>query len=165
MSHLAFITYISYLIWSIENHFEKDKYDIFEMMFKALYHDIPEAITWDIITPTKKAVEWFEEILEMVEANMLDDFLFSYVWDEYKSYIKDYMLNPWSWNEWPLVKSSDLISALFEAKIEVNHGSTNYTGIYRNIKRKVNKFDYKSIDYILKQTLDSFDDTNHNMHL
>ena len=33
-------------------------------MLKSIYHDIPEAITGDIITPTKKSVEWFEEVLE-----------------------------------------------------------------------------------------------------
>lgn len=165
MSHLVLITYISYIIWTIENNIGTQKYNIFEMMFKALYHDIPEAITWDIITPTKKAVEWFEKILEEVEVKMLNDFLFSYVWDDYKWYIKDYMLTPWSWDCWPLVKSSDLISALLEAKVEVNHGSTNYIEIYRKIKKIINKYNNKSIDYILKQTLDSFDDINNNIHL
>jgi hypothetical protein len=55
------------------------------------------------------------------------------------------------------VKYADIISALLEAKVEVNHGSENFKEIYRNIKKKVNTFEGASIDYILKHMLDSFD--------
>ncbi len=165
MAHLVLITFLSYIIWSIENKNFPWKYDIFEMMFKALYHDIPEAITGDIITPTKKAIDWFEEILEEVEKHMLDDYLFYYVWDEYEEFVSPYMLNPWTWVEWPLVKAADIISALFEAKIEVNYWSTNFIEIYRNIKRKVNTFDDLSVDYILKHVWDSFDNSPDDLHL
>ncbi len=170
MSHLVLTTFLSYVTGMIvnnrsENKKDNNKVDILEMMFKALYHDIPEAITWDIITPTKKAVPWFEEILEEVEKNMLEDYLFYYVWDEYEQFIKWYMLNPWTWKEWPYVKTADVISALFEAKIEVNYGSTNFIEIYRGIKRKVNTYDYASVDYILKHVADSFDNCEDDIHL
>lgn len=165
MSHLVLITFLSYVLWTIENHKNWKNLNIFELMFKALYHDIPEAITWDIITPTKKAIHWFEEILEEVERDMLEDYLFYYVWDEYEAYVKDYMLNPWTWEEWPYVKAADIISALFEAKIEVNYWSTNFIEIYRNIKRKVNTFEYVSVEYILKHVVDSFDNSDDDLHL
>lgn len=164
MSHLVLTTFLSYVIGMIENN-KWWNLSIFEMMFKALYHDIPEAITWDIITPTKKAVQWFEAILEEVERDMLEDYLFYYVWDEYEQFIKWYMLNPWTWKEWAYVKSADVISALFEAKIEVNYGSTNFIEIYRNIKRIVNTYDYTSIEYILKHVADSFDNCEDDIHL
>ena len=164
MSHLVLTTFLSYVIGMIENN-KWWNLSIFEMMFKALYHDIPEAITWDIITPTKKAVPWFEEILEEVERDMLEDYLFYYVWDEYEQFVKWYMLNPWTWNEWAYVKSADIISALFEAKIEVNYGSTNFIEIYRNIKRKVNTYEYTSIEHILKHVADSFDNCEDDIHL
>lgn len=166
MAHLVLITFLSYVMWTIENNkWNSDKLDIFEIMFKALYHDIPEAITGDIITPTKKAIPWFEEILEEVERDMLEDYLFYYVWDEYEAYVKGYMLNPWTWIEGPYVKSADIISALFEAKIEVNYGSTNFIEIYRNIKRKVNTFEYASVEYVLKHVVDSFDNCDDDLHL
>ncbi len=165
MAHLVLITFLSYVLWTIENHKNWANLSLFELMFKALYHDIPEAITWDIITPTKKAIIWFEEILEEVEKDMLEDYLFYYVWDEYEAYVKPYMLTPWTWNEWPFVKSADIISALFEAKIEVNYGSTNFIEIYRNIKRKVNTFEYASVEYVLKHVVDSFDNCDDDLHL
>ncbi|MFA5916851.1 MAG: YfbR-like 5'-deoxynucleotidase [Candidatus Gracilibacteria bacterium] len=164
MSHLVLTTFLSYVIGMIENN-KGGNLSIFEMMFKALYHDIPEAITGDIITPTKKAVQGFEAILEEVERDMLEDYLFYYVGDEYEQFIKGYMLNPWTGKEGAYVKSADVISALFEAKIEVNYGSTNFIEIYRNIKRIVNTYDYTSIEYILKHVADSFDNCEDDIHL
>jgi 5'-deoxynucleotidase YfbR-like HD superfamily hydrolase len=164
MAHLVLTTFLSYIIGMIEND-KWWKYNIYEMMFKAMYHDISEAMTWDIITPTKKAIPWFEEILREVEEKMLDDYLFYYVWEEYKSKNVWYILNPWDWLEWPLVKVCDNLSALFEAKIEVNHGSTNFIEIYRNVKRKINSYEHESINYVIKHVIDSFDSSPDDISL
>lgn len=56
MSHLVIITFITYVMTSIENK-NGSNYDMLNNLMKAIYHDIPEAITGDIITPTKKAVK------------------------------------------------------------------------------------------------------------
>jgi len=63
-------------------------------MLRTIYHDIPEAITGDIITPTKKAVPGFVEVLEKVEIKMMDDYIFSYVDEDYKKEVSNYMLYP-----------------------------------------------------------------------
>ena len=157
MSHLAFITFITYIITMIENQNNKNL-NMENMLFRALYHDIPEAITWDIITPTKKAVPWFLEILEKVENDMMNDVLFCHIDNDYKNFIKEFMLNPFIWENWKYVKYADILSALFEAKIEVNNWSKNFEVIYRKIKKIVNTFDVPSVNYILKQVLDSFDE-------
>jgi len=157
MSHLVVITFISYIIWKIEND-SWSNYDIQELMLRSVYHDIPEAITWDIITPTKKAVEWFEEVLEKVEIKMMDDYIFSYVDLEYKEEVFDYMLYPFDWELWKIAKHADILSALFEAKIERNFWWKIFGEIYRNIKKVVNKYWTKSVDYLLKNGIDSFDE-------
>ena len=157
MSHLVVITFISYIIWKIEND-SWANYDIQELMLRSVYHDIPEAITWDIITPTKKAVEWFEEVLEKVEIKMMDDYIFSYVDLEYKEEVFDYMLYPFDWELWKIAKHADILSALFEAKIERNFWWKIFGEIYRNIKKVVNKYWTKSVDYLLKNGIDSFDE-------
>lgn len=158
MSHLVVITYIVYIIGMIENDSAKN-YDIEELLLRTIYHDIPEAITGDIITPTKKAVPWFDTLLEKVEVKMMDDYIFSYVWDDYKNSVEEYMLQPFEGEIGKIAKYADIVSALLEAKVEVNHGSENFKEIYRKIKKKVNSFDSVSIDYILKFGIDSFDDT------
>ena len=76
------------------------------------------------------------------------------------------MLNPFDWENWKIVKYADIISALFEAKVEVNYWSENFIEIYRFLKKNVNKFDIKSVDYLLKHWLDSFDEKwNEDIHL
>jgi 5'-deoxynucleotidase YfbR-like HD superfamily hydrolase len=155
MSHLTIVTFISYIMWSLENQNWKD-YDIYNLMIKWAYHDIPEAITWDIITPIKNAVEWFRDVLETVEENMMNDYFFIYVWDDYKQEIKKCMLDPFSWTNGELVKQADIISALLEAKIERDSGNMEFWEIYRNVKRIVNKFDSYSSNYFLKDVLLSF---------
>jgi putative hydrolase of HD superfamily len=164
MSHLVVITFISYIIWEIENN-NWAIYNIEELMLRSIYHDIPEAITWDIITPTKKAVKWFEEVLEQVEINMMDDYIFSYVDEEYKKQVFDYMLKPFDWELWKIAKQADILSALFEAKIERDFWAKVFWDIYRNIKKRVNKYWTISVDYMLKNGIDSFDEKTLTMNI
>ena len=155
MSHLTIVTFISYIMWSLENQNWKD-YNVYNLMIKGAYHDIPEAITWDIITPIKNAVKWFREVLETVEEKMMNDYFFIYVSDDYKQEIKKCMLDPFSWESWKLVKQADIFSALLEAKIERDSWNIEFWDIYRNIKRVVNKFNNYSSNYFLKDVLLSF---------
>lgn len=53
LSHTYIVTFFSYLIAREKG---LDNITLEDMLLTALYHDIPEAITGDIITPTKKAV-------------------------------------------------------------------------------------------------------------
>lgn len=164
MSHLVVITFISYVLWKIENE-NGSNLDLKELMLKSIYHDIPEAITWDIITPTKKSVAWFEHVLEQVEIKMMDDYIFSYVDSDYKESVSKYMLTPFEWELWKIAKYADTFSALLEAKVERNYGWKNYSEIYRNIKKRVNKIELKSMDYMLKNVIDSFDEKIDDVHL
>lgn len=158
MSHLFISFFLSYIIWNIE---WKDDKDIIQMMKIALFHDIPEAITWDIVTPTKKAIQWFEELLWEVEKEMLQEYLLVYL-DKYKfknEFLK-YMVDPWEWELWKHVKLADIFSALFEARIEK---SDEYSKTYQNIKRYLHTLPYSSINYMLKFWVDYFDDNIEDM--
>ncbi|MDP2090124.1 MAG: HD domain-containing protein [Candidatus Gracilibacteria bacterium] len=164
MSHLVVITFISYIIGMIENA-NGGKYDIQDLILRTIYHDIPEAITGDIITPTKKAVEGFEKVLEQVEIEMMDDYIFSYVDSDYKAEVSKYMLYPFEGEIGKQAKYADILSALFEAKVESNFGSEAFEEIYRNVKKKVNIFGTLSVDYMLRNVLDSFDEKGIDIHL
>lgn len=164
MSHLVVITFIAYIIWKIENN-NWWNFSMEELLLRTIYHDIPEAITWDIITPTKKSVEWFNETLEKVEIKMMDDYMFSYVDIDYREQVFEYMLNPFEWNIWKIAKNADIYSALLEAKVERNYWWKNYSDIYRKIKKILNKIDSSSMDYMLKDVIDSFDEKIDDIHL
>jgi putative hydrolase of HD superfamily len=162
MSHLVMVTFISYILWNYENQNGKN-YSIYNMMMKSLYHDIPEAITWDIITPTKKSIEWFRETLEKVEKQMLNDSFFVYITDDYKNQIQDYMLNPFDDDEWILTKKSDIISAFFEAKIEADSWNPEFDNIYKRLKKTVAEFNLVSSDHFLKEILMDFEEDYSNI--
>ena len=164
MSHLVVITFISYVLGMVENQSWED-YDITELLLRTIYHDIPEAITWDVITPTKKAVAWFDKLLEEVENKMMDDYMFSYIDADYKKEVYKYMLTPFDWKMWALWKHADIFSALIEAKVERIYWWKNYDDIYVNIKKKLNSLNTVSMDYMLKIVIDNFDEAVDDLHL
>jgi len=155
MSHLVIVTFISYILANLENG-KWWNYNVYDIMARSIYHDIPEAITWDIITPIKNSVKWFRNVLEKVEKQMMNDYFFVYVDEDYEKEIYDYMLDPFSTKEWKLAKHADIISALLESRIERDSNNLEFINIYREIKSQVNKFDDYSSDYILKDVLLSF---------
>lgn len=164
MSHLVITTFIAYISWSLENQ-NWNKVDVFDLMLRTIYHDIPEFITWDIITPTKKAIPWFTDILEKVEEKMMDDYFFIYISNEYKEEVSKFMLNPFDWKQWKLAKQSDIISALLESRIERDSGNTDFTDIYKNIKQNLNNSEYYSTNLFLKNILIDFWEDIGNINL
>jgi len=155
MAHLFIVLFITYIIWIVE---EKSDEEIYVMLEIALCHDISEAITWDIVTTTKKAVEWFDHLISEIEEEMIDQYLCKYLeWYKFKNKIKNIILNPWTQPNWNLVKISDLFSMLFESRIEFSNNS-EFQKIYRDLKKMIQKHDLKSVNYLLKFWVDYFDD-------
>lgn len=107
------------------------------MLLTALYHDIPEAITGDIITPTKKAVVGLEQAIEHIEHDMVEDYLLSYL-DGYgfRDMMKRKMLTPWQELHGDLVKQADILSAYHEARIEVPN-SEEYRIVMERLEEKI----------------------------
>lgn len=155
MAHLFIVLFITYIIWIIE---EKTDEEIYQMLEIALCHDISEAITWDIVTTTKKAVEWFDHLINEIEEEMIDQYLCKNLeWYNFKDKIKNIILNPWSQKNWNLVKIADLFSMLFESRIEFGNNS-EFQKIYRDLKKMIQKYDLPSVNYLLKFWVDYFDD-------
>jgi len=142
MSHKVIVAYITYIIAMVGNAKNDEQNDVLSMMLRAIYHDVPEVITGDIVTPTKKAVPGFSELLEQVESEMMDDYLFRYISSEYKTYLSPYILHPFDDTEGKKVKYADILSALFEAKIESQKGNKIFTEIYHKIEKEVQGFDH-----------------------
>lgn len=156
MSHLVIVGFISYIIASIENE-NGAHLDVLDLLMRWIYHDIPEAITGDIITPTKTSVEWFPEVLEEVEQKMLDDYLFSFIPKEYKDELFSLVFHPFWGENGKIVKYADILSALFEARTEVISGNIReFDDICVSIQKKLAKIEMKSVNYILTNTFVEF---------
>lgn len=156
MSHKVVVAYVSYIIGMLGNeHGEQN--DICEMMMRAVYHDVPEVITGDIITPTKKAVPGFIHLLEQVEKTMLDDYLFGYISPQYKEFLAPYILNPFDDEIGKKVKYADIFSALIEAKIEDKNGNTFFHEKYQNILADIANISHPGAEFLLREILFFFD--------
>ena len=130
LSHTYLITFFTYIV-AREKWY--DDATLSDMLLTALYHDIPEAITGDIITPTKKAVPWLEQAIEHIEASMVDEYLLSYLGDSrFRELIRRKMLSPWKEVHGDLVKYADILSAYHEARIEAPNSEE-----YREVMEKL----------------------------
>lgn len=146
LSHTYIITFFTYCIGVLER-FDEDT--ITDMMLTALYHDIPEAITGDIITPTKKAVPGLESAIETVEHEMVHDYLLSYIADaSFHDMLARKMLAPWREPHGSLVKLADTLSAYYEARIETPH-NPHYEQVVERLKKTLLDSEKGYIKYLV----------------
>ena len=120
--------------------------------FSALFHDLPESVTRDIISPVKQATDALPQIVKKIEDEIvskelvplmdnayLDEVIF-YTSDEFSDRIKEgSKIKSASWEELntkynqeefnpvdgKLVRICDHLSALMEADISIKHGITS----------------------------------------
>jgi len=157
MSHKVIVAFLTYVLAVVENHHGGNN-DVNAMLYRAIYHDVPEVITGDIVTPTKKAVPGLIEVLETVEKKMLDDYLFSYIDDDYRDFIMPYILEPFHDIEWQKVKYADILSALFEAQIEVSKWNTSFQPIVQSIRKRLIKVDHVGVQFLLQEFFMNYDE-------
>lgn len=157
MSHKVIVAYLVYIIGMTGNQ-QGEKDDILSLLYRAIYHDVPELITGDIVTPTKKAVPGFSELLEQVEKDMLEQYFFRYISPEYRAFLEPYILRPFSGEEGKKAKYADILSALFEAKIEAQKGSIIFEEIYQKIYSEVLHMNHSGVNFLLVSLSQGFMD-------
>lgn len=150
LSHLYFVFSFSYFLALLKNLNKQETENILNI---SLLHDLPESITWDVITPTKNSVYGFRKILEKFEEEsvkkeiILDLEKFSFAQD-----FQEIMLMPFENKLGKIAKYSDSLSAMFEAKLEGN------TTTYKDIKNSLWMKNDEQLDYILKFWVDFFEE-------
>jgi putative hydrolase of HD superfamily len=70
LGHMLFVAVVTYFLSKEANLLEEK---IINNFFTALFHDLPEALTRDIIAPVKHKVEGLDEILKEYEHCLIDD--------------------------------------------------------------------------------------------
>lgn len=138
LSHTFFIAFLTYLV-SSEQSIPKDAQT--DMIMTALFHDIPEAITGDIITPTKKAIAWLDRVIEEVERDMIYEHIISYIKTyRFSDMYARKMLSPWFEPHGDRVKYADILSALHESRIEAPF-SKDFQKVYEELSEKLRRFE------------------------
>ncbi|QTA38155.1 HD domain-containing protein [Thermosipho ferrireducens] len=124
--HSFVVVTISYLIATL---MKLDKNLRKEVIIKALLHDLPEAFTGDVITPTKKKTPELDRLVALVEKEMFID------WIEnnpdiviLKNYV-EHAVNPFEKESGRIVRVADYIAALLECAAEISSG--NRTAIFK----------------------------------
>ncbi|ABS60922.1 metal dependent phosphohydrolase [Fervidobacterium nodosum Rt17-B1] len=116
--HSFLVVTIAYLIAKLYK-FE----NIEEVILKSVLHDLPEAFTGDVITPTKKKVPGLEELVNVVEREMIKE------WINGNENVKplenyvEYCIEPFSGDSGRIVRTADYFAALLECAVEVHSGN------------------------------------------
>lgn len=152
LGHCFFVAIMTLLLGRESNPQMCEK-RVINNFFSALFHDLPEAVTRDIISPVKQATDDLPNIVKKIENEivnkelvpLMEDFfvqeIIDFTSDEFSNRIKDAdgnVVNV-SWEELNqkyneekyfqidgrLVRIADHLSALMEADISIKHGITS----------------------------------------
>lgn len=152
LGHCFFVAVMTILLGRESNNQMCQK-RIINNFFCALFHDLPEAVTRDIISPVKQATDDLPSIVKKIEDEivnkelvpLMEDFyvdeVIYYTSDEFTDRIQDSrgFVKEVSWKDLneiyndskfnpvdgKLIRICDHLSALLEADISINHGITS----------------------------------------
>jgi 5'-deoxynucleotidase YfbR-like HD superfamily hydrolase/competence protein ComGF len=100
LGHMFLVAAIAYILSGEVNEehsfCHKRKFNNF---FGGLFHDLPEAVTRDIVTPFKSQVPGMEKIIKGIEKDMLEDKILIYVEEDWKEEIKYFSVDEFR-NKW-----------------------------------------------------------------
>ncbi|MDR0454133.1 MAG: HD domain-containing protein [Deferribacteraceae bacterium] len=122
---------------------------------KALNHDVPEALTGDVISTTKNINDHTRETMKQVETQLVNEALldgvFSPFREEYLSLIfdgKDSSL------EGDILRYADHIDALIECLQEIRLGNNDpFAAKYVDIMKKIDGSEARCVQYFVKEVL------------
>lgn len=84
LGHMMLVACLSYIFTMRLAPCNKRIYNNF---FGALFHDLPEAVTRDIISPVKRAVEGLSEIISEIEVNLAEQEIYGLIEEDWRDEI------------------------------------------------------------------------------
>lgn len=146
LGHMYIVAVLSYISLYDKKVCNKLKRNTF---LGGLFHDLPEVLTRDIISPVKKSVKGLENIIKRIEKEQIEEELLPllpsfmhdeiryFVYDEFSCKIikknepkivsstelyKDYNDDIYEPLDGKILKESDIVAAYFEASISIENG-------------------------------------------
>lgn len=112
-----------------------ERLDLEEILKRALAHDLHEAITGDILSPTKQAAQLMKKAVEQLERQAGQD-LIAWLPPPIQEQFAPYVIDPMDDSpEGRLVKTADLFAAFLKAWLEVQMGNQFHRGNLARIRR------------------------------
>lgn len=90
LGHSYFVAILT-LLMCYDLNLSKDR--IYTNFFSALFHDVPEVVTRDIISPVKRATEGLPEVVKEIEEKMVEEELLPLIEPYYKEEVLYYIQN------------------------------------------------------------------------
>lgn len=138
MGHAVFVAVLMFLF---TRQITDSKEVLFCNFYAGLFHDLPESVTRDIISPIKHAVAGLDEIIGKIEEEVVEQEMFRYLNSEKYSVIKEELAG-FTKNEFTdrsvtingeissvingrILKLADELAAMMEASKSMLHGITS----------------------------------------
>lgn len=161
LGHSIFVAIVSFLL-SIEN--ENCTKRLYNNFFGGLFHDLPEAVTRDIISPVKMSSKEFKNLIQNIETELSDREIMPLIeptWhDEIKYFTREefsnkvvidneiitvdsidttnlkYNKNEYSPIDGEVIRAADQLAAYLEAwnSVKLGINSEDFTGSMKNIR-------------------------------
>lgn len=171
LGHMLIVAILSYLCSLELGACDKRIYNNF---FAGLFHDLPEALTRDIVSPVKKSVKGLNDVIKEIEKLQVDekilpllpaawhDEISYFLDDEFKNRImeagaikyvdaeeicKKYNCDAFSPVDGEVIETCDKLAAYMEAYLSISHGVKSH-GLYEGHDFLYNKFKDKKISNI-----------------
>ena len=150
LGHMLIVAMMSYLC-SIELKASPKR--IYNNYFAGLFHDLPEVLTRDIVSPVKRSVEGIEDIIKSIEHRQLEERIFPLLPQSWHSELRYFMENEFSGKiidqgvvrqvtsdqinerynsddysplDGELIKACDQLAAYIETFLSISHGIKSY---------------------------------------
>ncbi len=118
--HTFMVTLIAYLL-TLKLGIKNNE----NILLKAVFHDVPEALTGDIISPTKRRIKGFEDVIQDVEQYMIEHYINPLLPKALRERIDQYSLYPFDGEDGKVVRTADLTAAILECQMELQSGNSN----------------------------------------
>lgn len=112
-----------------------DDRTVYNDFYTGLFHDLPEVLTKDVITPIKTRVDGLASLLEDIEHDMVESEIMPLLKEEWRPDFRRMVYDPFSDIDDPVfgrrngydLKGCDLMGAYMEAFLSRRYGITSYT--------------------------------------
>jgi len=138
--HSYYVILISDIIRKdLLNKYKWLKIDWYKVLKYALYHDIEEAFTWDIITPVKHKSKTLLKELEKIGKKLLNEWLSEsfkqnlHIKENILEFFNEYEIDKYTKIENQIVKFSDQLEAFIYSISELKMWNSNFDKIAKDI--------------------------------
>lgn len=156
--HTSSVFYVGYVLGQWEERKFGNKIDWEKLSFKLMFHDVPEAITGDILSPTKNYTKNMKNAVEEAEKLIFEEKFLPTIPSSWQDELKGYMLDGKDDSiEGKILQAADLIDGVFEARTELiytnKRHSEDFSEILKIYLSKLTKIKLESVKYFLKYPL------------